>query len=77
MGVCTGQLGTLIPYRNNCAKYYDCTSGSQVQTKECTYPDLFSEVTLTCQEFTSVQCGIRNEPKAPCTYKVNCANCTC
>ena len=36
--------------------------------EECTYPDLFSRVTMKCDRFEQVDCDHRPEPQAPCEY---------
>lgn len=60
---------------DNCAQYIDCNVVSQGGSsadpvQECTYPDLFSTLSMTCQHFTTVTCDTRMEPQAPCKYDV-------
>lgn len=38
---------------------------------ECPYPELFSEVTYRCENFTKVACGSRPQVKDYCEYLVN------
>ena len=58
----------------NCAQFVDCGVTNYIDLdviKECEYPQLFSPITLRCEDFEKVQCGPRHEPKAPCKYIVN------
>ncbi|XP_061195422.1 adhesive plaque matrix protein 2-like [Saccostrea echinata] len=58
-----------------CQLYYDCsTKYTRVPTyfeqhmRECRYPQLFSEKTLQCENYTEVDCGNRTEYKSACNY---------
>lgn len=67
---CQANPSSIKPDPDNCARYFNC---SQQNTSlgsykmECSYPDLFSPATLKCQQFDTVACAARKEPKAPCT----------
>lgn len=68
---CQAHPKEIIPMKDNCAHYIDCTrvlGGGAEPVSECTYPDLFSTLSMTCQAFTTVQCDSRPEPQAPCKY---------
>lgn len=41
-----------------CQIYCDST---KTDMQECTYPDMFSEETMSCENFTEVECGSRRE----------------
>lgn len=68
---CQAHPRDIIPMKDNCAHYIDCArvlAGASEPVSECTYPDLFSTLSMTCQAFTTVQCDTRPEPQAPCKY---------
>lgn len=71
---CRSYPGTILPHPTDCAKYFRCPTNkfdTITYQEECTYPDLYSTVSHSCQNFTSVSCGIRQEPQAPCKiYKI-------
>jgi len=52
----------------NCAQFYNCSATTAFghHLAECPYPELFSVSMATCAIFTSVACGNRSEPQAPC-----------
>jgi len=59
--------GSIQPHPYQCAQYFDCgptIGGSYL--RECKYPQLFDQVSMTCQNFTDVRCGSRIEPQSPC-----------
>ena len=65
---CLSYPKNVIPSPSNCAEYFNC---SEVSTEfdgklECTYPDLFSVASRTCETFVDVNCTDRLEPMAPC-----------
>ncbi|XP_062614312.1 uncharacterized protein LOC134276046 [Saccostrea cucullata] len=68
---CQSNPGSVVPHPANCAQYYNC---SQRNTRlggylmECPYPQLFSTISHSCQDFTTTQCHSRFEPKSPCEY---------
>lgn len=68
---CKSKPGTVRPHPTNCAQYYNCsqTSVQGDHLFECPYPDLFDSSTLLCRNFTTVPCGKRQEPMAPCKKK--------
>ncbi|VDI54945.1 Hypothetical predicted protein, partial [Mytilus galloprovincialis] len=71
---CRSYPGTILPHPTDCAKYFRCPTNkfdTITYQEECTYPDLYSTVSHSCQNFTSVSCGIRQEPQAPCEYSQN------
>jgi hypothetical protein len=66
---CKANPRAIKPHPTNCAQYVDCSAinspyGKYIQ--ECSYPDLFSVDTMSCQKFESVSCIPKNEPQAPC-----------
>lgn len=66
---CKVHSNDVLPDPDNCAKYYRCRDQMSKfigQTGDCTYPDLFSTSTKACESFTTVNCGTRKEPQAPC-----------
>lgn len=68
---CQANPGSIVAHPGNCAQYYNC---SQKNTKlggylmECPYPNLFSKITNSCQNFNSTVCQNRFEPQAPCKF---------
>jgi len=67
--VCKANPTAVIPDATNCARFYDCREAGLFGVsyrKECHYPDLFSTVTGSCENFTTVACDTRPEPQAPC-----------
>ncbi|XP_052780635.1 uncharacterized protein LOC128226838 [Mya arenaria] len=72
-----GQHG-MFPDPYSCAKYYQCTGGSQPLLRECPYPRLYDPRTYSCRVYMFVKCGARRESKDPCDYKSNqCAGSGC
>lgn len=68
---CQANPQDIIPDLENCAHFYNCSDVihmKRVASMECTYPDLFSRVTLRCERFTTVTCDKRPEPQAPCMH---------
>ena len=66
---CMANPKDMLPSIDNCALYFNCSvfgSSASDYVKECTYPDLFSVLSFTCQDFTTVHCSNRSEPQAPC-----------
>lgn len=63
---CSVHPQAMLPDLDNCAKLFNCTEPGIY--KECKYPTLFSLQSLSCQDFTKVNCGRRKEPQAPCEY---------
>ena len=68
MQYCQANPGDMLPVETDCAKYYKCSASllGQDVVQECRYPDLFSTISMTCQDFTTVHCDKRPEPQAPC-----------
>ena len=61
--VCHGQeLRTTDHTR--CEVFHNCTSIHN--SSSCKYPDLFSDVSKTCEPFQRVNCGNRTIPLSPC-----------
>ncbi|KAL3884669.1 hypothetical protein ACJMK2_024787, partial [Sinanodonta woodiana] len=71
LGICDGSFGSLIPNPLNCAQYYDCRDLLEPILYECEYPQLYSIQSRSCETFTTVNCGSRPEPQAPCEYQQN------
>jgi hypothetical protein len=68
---CRAHPGTVLPHPTNCARYFRCPTSkfdSITYQEECTYPALYSTVSQSCQNFSSVSCGGRQEPQTPCKY---------
>ncbi|KAK3583069.1 hypothetical protein CHS0354_004014 [Potamilus streckersoni] len=65
-GLCTKNLGKIIPNPLNCGQYYDCRDVKGPFLFECLYPNLFSADSLRCEQFTRVRCEDRYEPQSPC-----------
>ena len=70
---CQANPSSIKPDPDNCARYFNCSQPDTVfgvgsYKMECPYPDLFSVTTLTCQQFKTVSCNARKEPKDPCKY---------
>ena len=66
---CTAHPTDVIPTVDNCAQYYKCSdriTSLGNHREECSYPDLFSSESLSCESFMDVDCSTRAEPKAPC-----------
>lgn len=66
---CQANPDSVIEDISSCNRFYNCSQlspGRHVVSLECSYPDLFSAVSRSCQAFTSVKCHIRPEPMAPC-----------
>ena len=68
---CQANPGSVVQVSDNCAQYINCTAvlamaPTSDPVQECKYPDLFSTQTMGCQDFTTVHCDKRKEPKAPC-----------
>lgn len=66
---CQANPSALVKDLDNCAHYINCSHknsklGDFIQG--CVYPDLFSDVTLKCENFQAVVCKLRPEPMAPC-----------
>ncbi|KAH9524758.1 hypothetical protein Btru_027739 [Bulinus truncatus] len=77
--ICKSDRALISVHPDNCAWYVNCTSvpDAAMMTyfngyiNECPYPQLFSELTLQCEDFNNVRCKNRFEPKSPCEYRVN------
>ncbi|CAL1533873.1 unnamed protein product, partial [Lymnaea stagnalis] len=77
--MCQAEPTLISPHPDNCAWYVNCslTPDAAMMTffsgyaLECPYPQLFSDVTLQCEDFKDVQCNGRFEPKSPCDYRAN------
>lgn len=70
---CAQHMNDKIAHPANCARYIDCRPTALHpelgrHQGECTYPQLYSTLTSTCENFEQVQCTTRYEPKAPCEY---------
>ena len=66
---CTAHPTDVLPTVDNCAQYYNCSdriTSLGNHKEECSYPDLFSSESLSCESFMDVDCSTRAEPKAPC-----------
>lgn len=61
---CSVHPEAVLPDLEDCAKFFNCSEPGIY--KECKYPKLFSLQSLSCQNFTEVNCGRRKEPQAPC-----------
>lgn len=71
---CQANPLALVKDLENCAHYINCShKNSKLRNfiQECVYPDLFSDVTLKCENFQAVVCKLRPEPVAPCKLLFN------
>lgn len=71
--ICQGYPTLIIPHPGECQLYYNCSltytsvpAHLEQHMVECNYPDLFSEKTNRCENFTDVCCGARKEIKNKC-----------
>ncbi|XP_061179377.1 uncharacterized protein LOC133188003 [Saccostrea echinata] len=74
--ICKVYPSLIFPHPGECQLYYNCSktyppvpSFMEQHMMECKYPDLFSERTLQCENFTDVCCGGRKELKGKCSYR--------
>lgn len=74
--ICRVYPTLIIPHPGECQLYYNCSltytsvpAHLEQHMVECTYPDLFSEKTNKCENFTDVCCGARTEFKDKCSYR--------
>ena len=75
---CTANPAKILPTHDNCAQYFNCSvfgSSPSDYVKECVYPDLFSSLSFTCQDFTTVNCTGKTEPQAPCKQSACVSEC--
>ena len=66
---CSANPRAVVKDLDNCAHFINCSHKNSDLGKfyqECTYPDLFSDVTMKCESFQAVSCKHRPEPQAPC-----------
>ncbi|KAK3101438.1 hypothetical protein FSP39_003609 [Pinctada imbricata] len=73
---CEKDATLVTSHPEECQLYYDCDrkyaaipSFFEQYLQECPYPQLFSEVTRKCENFTKVDCGTRKEHKSACDYR--------
>ena len=67
--ICKQNPKAILRKMDNCAQYFNCSvRNSQYggHLQECSYPDLFSTVSMKCEDFKTVTCDNRTEPQAPC-----------
>nr|XP_034306554.1 uncharacterized protein LOC105340247 isoform X1 [Crassostrea gigas] len=74
--ICRVYPTLIIPHPGECQLYYNCSltytsvpAHLEQHMVECNYPDLFSEKTNQCENFTDVCCGARTEFKDKCSYR--------
>ncbi|XP_062591210.1 uncharacterized protein LOC134252717 [Saccostrea cucullata] len=79
---CKRHPSLIIADADNCHQYYNCSGEDYYLSSfagtygvwparnkhECHYPELFSEETLKCENYTKVNCGKRYEPVWGCRY---------
>ena len=70
---CSRHPHAILEHATECNHYYNCSKATNSMKmvdhlEECRYPDLFSAKTLTCENFTTVSCDKRTEPRAPCKF---------
>ena len=70
---CERDAKLVTSHPDECQLYYDCsvknddvTDHLEQYLQECPYPQLFSEATQKCENFTEVDCGKRTEHKSAC-----------
>ena len=63
----------VLPHPDGCQLFYNCSEayyginmGKYID--ECLYPKLFSLYSYKCEDFETVTCGSRTEPKSGCKY---------
>ncbi|KAK3745049.1 hypothetical protein RRG08_037664 [Elysia crispata] len=69
----------MVAHENLCHHYFDCSSPYDDQPlpfvepyeKECPYPQQFSTETNQCEDYSTVDCGDRQEMVDPCDYHAN------
>ncbi|XP_025107576.1 uncharacterized protein LOC112572218 [Pomacea canaliculata] len=80
--ICTKYPTAVFPHPTSCHQYYNCTGysfliryppvllpGSEALYRfECVYPQVFNEITLQCDDYRNVQCGVRQQPLDKCEY---------
>ncbi|XP_052680449.1 uncharacterized protein LOC128161247 [Crassostrea angulata] len=79
--ICIRHPELIIKNADDCHRYYDCSGEAlglsgwvsygfwpSKYKHECYYPLMFSEVTLRCENYTSVDCGTRFKPTWECRY---------
>lgn len=58
---CKTLKGDIHPHPNLCQLHYNCSSNGQFEQwshlHECTYPDLFSLESMSCEPFEKAVCG--------------------
>ncbi|XP_062607658.1 uncharacterized protein LOC134269470 [Saccostrea cucullata] len=72
--ICKQNPKAIFRKNDNCAQYYNCSVDNSKYGKhlqECKYPDLFSTISMRCENFKTVKCDNRTEPQAPCEYVQN------
>nr|XP_034300554.1 uncharacterized protein LOC117681196 [Crassostrea gigas] len=72
--ICKQNPKAILRKKDNCAQYYNCSVSNSSyggHLQECKYPDLFSTVSMECENFKTVTCDNRTEPQAPCEYVQN------
>lgn len=76
--ICQAYPTLIIPHPGECQLYYNCSltytsvpAHLEQHMVECNYPDLFSEKTNQCENFTDVCCGARTEFKDKCKFASN------
>lgn len=69
--ICKQNPKAILRKNDNCAQYYNCSVSNSSyggHLQECKYPDLFSTVSMGCENFKTVTCDNRTEPQAPCEF---------
>lgn len=69
--ICKQNPKAILRKIDNCAQYYNCSVSNSSyggHLQECKYPDLFSTVSMECENFKTVTCDNRTEPQAPCEF---------
>lgn len=69
--ICKQNPKAILRKKDNCAQYYNCSVSNSSyggHLQECKYPDLFSTVSMECENFKTVTCDNRTEPQAPCEF---------
>lgn len=69
--ICKQNPKAILRKNDNCAQYYNCSVSNSSyggHLQECKYPDLFSTVSMGCENFKTVTCDNRTEPQAPCKF---------
>ncbi|KAL3863539.1 hypothetical protein ACJMK2_005290 [Sinanodonta woodiana] len=58
-------INEIIDDKENCAMYFVCNVDKIWSRESCSFPLLFSDTEMRCEDFVNVSCGVRFEPRSP------------